>query len=172
MAIDPLLRRVVYTLTWLPVGFTFLNHVASPLQVTGRSMAPALNPATTTTAQDWVVVKKWGVRDVGGLHRGDIVMFRSPHYPERLATKRVVAISGDTVYAKSPYPKLKQSVPRNHVWVEGDNGFHTVDSNTYGPISVGLVVGKVVAVVWPPSRFGTDISRGGRDPLQPPVPVM
>lgn len=58
-------------------------------------------------------------------------------------------------------------VPTGHLWVEGDEGFHSRDSNDYGPIPKGLVTARVKYIVWPPSRVGrvddTPIeARGGR----------
>lgn len=38
------------------------------------------------------------------------------------------------------------TVPVGHCWVEGDNALWSVDSRHYGPIPLGLVVGKVLAV--------------------------
>ncbi|KAF2708634.1 LexA/Signal peptidase, partial [Pleomassaria siparia CBS 279.74] len=43
--------------------------------------------------------------------------------------------------------KGKVVVPHGHIWVEGDNWRHSLDSTTYGPISMGLVEG-VVRYVW------------------------
>ena len=84
-------------------------------------------------------------------------MFRSPENPEKLLTKRVVGIQGDIIRPKSPpYPKSEVKIPRNHFWVEGDNSFHSIDSNKFGPVSQGLVIGKVVTIIWPPSRFGVN----------------
>jgi mitochondrial inner membrane protease subunit 2 len=48
--------------------------------------------------------------------------------------KRVIAIEGDTVFTRPPYPFKTEVVPPGHVWVEGDDGFHSIDSNTYGPV--------------------------------------
>ena len=48
-------------------------------------------------------------------------------------------------------------VPPGHVWVEGEHpegSRWSVDSNTYGPIPMGLLIGKVEAVVWPWTRRG------------------
>lgn len=87
-------------------------------------------------------------------------MFRSPENPEKLLTKRVVGIQGDIIRPKSPpYPKSEVKIPRNHFWVEGDNSFHSIDSNKFGPVSQGLVIGKVVTIIWPPSRFGSELKR-------------
>lgn len=51
-----------------------------------------------------------------------------------------------------------EQVPQGHVWVEGEHGAEggrwTWDSNAYGPISTGLIVGKVKAVVYPFRKAG------------------
>lgn len=69
--------------------------------------------------------------------------------------KRVIALEGDKVYTRAPYPFSTAVVPTGHVWVEGDGGKQSLDSNTYGPISKSLITGKIVYVVWPWSSFGT-----------------
>ncbi|OMJ30266.1 Mitochondrial inner membrane protease subunit 2 [Smittium culicis] len=46
-------------------------------------------------------------------------------------------------------------IPPGHCWVEGDEGFHSIDSNTFGYIPLGLVIGKASFVVCPLSNFGT-----------------
>lgn len=73
--------------------------------------------------------------------------FRSPLHPERMAVKRVVALEGDTVSTKAPYPFARETVPVGHVWVEGEhpeNSRKSYDSNSYGPVSA----------VWGSSRDG------------------
>lgn len=149
--------------------YTFSNHVYQPCQISGMSMTPTFNPGVATTEKDIAIVQKFNVRRPNSLERGDVVMFRSPQNPEKLLTKRVVGLQGDEILAKSPpYPKKVAKVPRNHLWVEGDNAFHSIDSNNFGPISQALVTGKVVAIVYPFSRFGADIRKGGRDARKPP----
>lgn len=166
--LHPALKNTLITLSWLPVVYTFTSHVYLPCQITGMSMAPTFNPGTLSLDKDIVVIQRYALKKPNCLQRGDVVMFRSPLNPEKLLTKRVVGLQGDVIMAKSPpYPRDQARIPRNHLWLEGDNAFHSVDSNTFGPVSQGLVVGKVVAVIWPPSRFGTDISQGGRDPRKP-----
>ncbi|KAM9919067.1 hypothetical protein OXX59_008204 [Metschnikowia pulcherrima] len=163
--IHPYVKTAVATVTWFPVLFTVFDHVYSPCQVSGFSMSPTFNPGTETTAQDVVIIRKYGLKSPNALERGDVVMFRSPEDPERLVTKRVVGVQGDVILPRSEYPKKQALIPRNHLWVEGDNAFHSIDSNKFGPISQGLVVGKVTGIIWPLSRVGTDITKGGRDAM-------
>ncbi len=79
--------------------------------------------------------------------------YRSPTRPEILAVKRVIALEGDSVRTKSPYPFAEERVPPGHVWLEGDHA-ESIDSNTYGPVPVALLVGKVKGVFWPWSKAG------------------
>lgn len=73
-----------------------------------------------------------------------------------MIVKRIVAVEGDHVQTRQPYPFPTAQVPVGHVWVEGDHpeDKKTLDSNTYGPVAKSLIVGKVKAVVWPWSKTG------------------
>lgn len=159
----PPLRTSLVTLTWLPVLFTFGQHVYQPYFISGASMTPAFNPGTETTTNDIALVKKFGLKSYDSFAAGDVVLFRSPEDPEKIMTKRIVGVPGDSIKCRSPpYPKVRTTIPRNHFWVEGDNSFHSVDSNSFGPISQALIVGKVMGILWPLSRFGS-VKTGGRD---------
>jgi mitochondrial inner membrane protease subunit 2 len=80
---------------------------------------------------------------------------RSPYHPEKQVVKRVIALEGDRVYTRAPYPLPIADVPPGHVWVEGDGGKQSLDSHHYGPIAKSLITGKIVYVVLPWSSFGT-----------------
>lgn len=54
-----------------------------------------------------------------------------------------------TLGYKQPYIK----VPEGHCWIEGDHTVASLDSNTYGPVSMGLVTARAKYIVWPPSRW-------------------
>lgn len=91
------------------------------------------------------------------LHRGEVIAFWSPLHPEKMAVKRVVGLAGDVVETRAPYPVVREVVPPGHCWVEGEHpegSRKSYDSNTYGPVSLSLVVGNVRAVVWPWRRVG------------------
>ncbi|RMZ71914.1 mitochondrial inner membrane protease subunit 2 [Pyrenophora seminiperda CCB06] len=90
-----------------------------------------------------------------------------------MGIKRIVAVEGDTVFPKRGYAldegvrvgRLgglpdglvdeedgvdgeemvgKVVVPYGHVWLEGDNGRSSLDSNYFGPVSRGLIQGVAV----------------------------
>ncbi|KAI5956203.1 hypothetical protein KGF54_000678 [Candida jiufengensis] len=121
-------------------------------------MSPTFNPGIKSKSKDIVLVQKYNIKTKNHIKRGDIIMFRSPLDPEKLLTKRVIGVNNDIIFPKSTYPKSEVKIPRNHYWVEGDN-VHSIDSNEFGPISKGLVVGKVILVLWPLNRFGHDINK-------------
>ena len=75
---------------------------------------------------------------------GELTFYRSPSAPEVMAIKRVVALEGDTVVTKKPYPFETETVPVGHVWVEGEHPESyrwSRDSNYYGPVSARLFTG-------------------------------
>lgn len=81
--------------------------------------------------------------------------YRSPANPTHTAIKRVIGLPGDRIITRAPCMKPSQIVPFNHVWLEGDadDPRKSLDSNTYGPVSISLITGRVLAVAWPRWRL-------------------
>jgi mitochondrial inner membrane protease subunit 2 len=149
----------------LPPLMIFRNHFFDIIRVTGSSMSPYLNTSfedgaadvrDITKSTDRVLLNLY--RPVEDLQRGMVVGFRTPHDPEKLAIKRIVAVEGDRVYPLPHYQGIEALggrglvVPNGHIWVEGDvSDTHkknaSTDSNIYGPISAGLVLGKATHVI-------------------------
>ncbi|OLN87881.1 Mitochondrial inner membrane protease subunit 2 [Colletotrichum chlorophyti] len=146
--------RLLGLATWLPVVIWFQDHVAQPTRVTGASMYPFFNEdRNSTLANDFVLSWKWNA--IEGLQKGMVVIFRSPFNPETIAIKRVIALEGEYVTTRAPHPSRVVLVPPGHIWVEGDGEpGETLDSNTYGPISMALVEGKAVWHLYPFRKFG------------------
>lgn len=139
-------RSVVFG---VPIGITFLDTVGYVARVEGVSMQPVLNPESRNT--DYVFLSRWAVRDFN-LRRGDVISVVSPKDPHQKIIKRVVGLQGDIVSTLG-YKNQYVKVPEGHCWIEGDHTGHTLDSNTFGPVSLGLVNAKAVAIVWPPNRW-------------------
>ncbi|CAK1541825.1 unnamed protein product [Leptosia nina] len=133
----------------VPIGVTFLDTVGYVARVEGISMQPVLNPESKNT--DYVFLSRWSVKDYN-IKRGDIISLVSPKDPNQKIIKRVVALEGDIVSTLG-YKNQFVRVPEGHIWVEGDHTGHTLDSNTFGPISLGLVNARAVCIVWPPERW-------------------
>ncbi len=57
---------------------------------------------------------------------------------------------------RSPYPEATVRIPDGHMWVEGDakDSDKSLDSNTYGPISVRLVTGRITHILLPFRKAG------------------
>lgn len=135
----------------VPVVITFVDYVGTVKGVTGISMQPTLNP-NPRRSSDVVLVNSWAVRRFEGIHRGDIVTLIDPTDPDAALIKRVIALEGDHVRSINYKTKIVK-IPRGHCWVEGDNHAHSHDSNSFGPVAVGLIQGKATRIVWPPRRW-------------------
>lgn len=85
------------------------------------------------------------------LARGDLVTYISPLDPSMIVCKRVLGLPGDIVCV-DPTGKITPStehvvIPEGHLWMSGDNAEMSRDSRYYGPVSMALVRGKLVAKV-------------------------
>lgn len=85
------------------------------------------------------------------LKRGDLVTYISPLDPTRMVCKRLIGLPGDVICV-DPTGMVAPStehvvIPKGHLWLAGDNAEMSRDSREYGPVSMGLVKGKLVARV-------------------------
>jgi signal peptidase I len=141
---------------------TFVGQVA---RVEGRSMLPTLHD------QDRLIVNKLAYQ-LSKPQIGDIVMVRSPHEPDQMLVKRVVAAPGDTVRSEDgrvyrnnvPVPDEfvpeafrssdswgPETVPDGFYFVLGDHRNASSDSRVFGPVPEKYIVGRVQARWWPPT---------------------
>lgn len=133
--------------------------------VEGDSMLPTLQ------ASDRVLV----TRDYDSPSSGDIVLLDLRGEAGRAPLiKRVVAVPGDEVRVEGdrifvngsdavPYEILAGEsavsvepfvLPEGSIYVAGDNRPVSLDSRFLGPVPLATVDGRVLAVFWPPARFG------------------
>ncbi|XP_046424761.1 mitochondrial inner membrane protease subunit 2 [Neodiprion virginianus] len=146
MGLPPFLRNI---LIGIPIGITFLDTVGYVARVEGVSMQPALNPNLKEV--DYVYLNRWAVRGLK-VERGEIISLSSPKFPNQKLIKRVIGLPGDVI-GTIGYKTDFVQVPEGHCWVEGDHTGHSMDSNSFGPISLGLVTAKATCIVWPPNRW-------------------
>jgi signal peptidase I len=142
-----------------------VHFVAEPFRVPSGSMVPTLHSG------DSVLVEKLS----RGARRGDLVVFHRPGNGE-IMLKRVVALGGDTVaiadgalyvdghrrHEAYANPRAIDGVyfgpvrvPRGSLFAMGDNRGDSLDSRQFGAVPSRRVIGRVVARIWPPTRWGT-----------------
>ena len=75
----------------------------------------------------------------GEISKGSVVLFRNPVMESGRVIKRVASLR--------PVSEEKHALN-----VQGDNQEISIDSRIFGEINQGLVLGKAVAILWPPNR--------------------
>lgn len=168
-----LLEWTIVVVVALGAALALRAFVVQAFFIPSASMEPTLDPG------DRILVDKLSY-DFHPIHRGDIVVFRRP--PADIVdtnikdlVKRVIGLPGDrissgpndTIYIDgkaipqpweptgiSPGIPIKpQVIPKGDYFVMGDNRGDSEDSRYFGTISGKLVVGRVVARIWPISRW-------------------
>jgi signal peptidase I len=140
--------------------------VAEPFRIPSESMEPTLAPGDQA-----LVVKRTGHTP----KRGELVAFHSPRGGDILL-KRVVAVGGDTVgledgvlvvngrQVREPFVNHKAidsvyfgpvRVKAGMFFAMGDNRANSEDSRDFGAVRDSTIIGRAVARVWPPSRWGS-----------------
>ena len=153
----------------LALVFGFLRpFVMEAFWIPSGSMIPTLEIG------DRVFVNKFIYRFTEP-ERGDIIVFESVDNGEVDLIKRVVGVPGDTIAVrggklfvngkpqKEPYTNkrlpdrssfTKTTVPKNHVFVMGDNRGNSADSRVFGPLPEKNIEGEAFLRFWPPHRIG------------------
>jgi signal peptidase I len=167
-----ILDWVVVIVVALAVAFLVDTFAIQPFYIPSMSMYPTLKPG------DRILVNKLSY-DFHPVHVGDIVVFRKPADDTSAGpqvkdlVKRVIGLPGQVISScgvqvcingkllKEPWlppgtitePPIKtQTIPKGAYFVMGDNRTDSADSRVFGPIKKSLIVGRVFAIVWPPSQ--------------------
>lgn len=119
-----------------------------------------------TAKKEWVFVNTWSMRytsqQTKNIEAGDIVVFISPKDENDSVIKRVIATEHQIIQTRKDKKGAEHwkagggdviVIPKGHCWVEGDNQETSVDSRRYGPVSNGLIFGKVKWVIYPFHRI-------------------
>lgn len=160
-----LLGEVLQTVLIALGLFLVVNLVTARIRVEGSSMEPSLHDG------EFVVVNRLSLI-LDEPSRGDIVVFHFPLDPTRRYIKRVIGLPGDVVLVEEgevfingimleePYvaaPPLytgEWTVGAGEVFVLGDNRNESSDSQNWGNLSQGEIIGKAILVYWPPTEIG------------------
>jgi inner membrane protease subunit 1 len=102
-----------------------------------------------------------------GVKVGDVIAYTHPIFPNEVGCKRIIGMPGDFVSVVTPgrrdedveaedvdnkWASVKEQViqvPEGHCWVAGDNLEWSRDSRLFGPLPLGLVKAKALAVAKP-----------------------
>ena len=163
------LEYLVILLVSFALVFGFVRpFVMEAFWIPSGSMIPTLEIG------DRVLVNKFIYRFTEP-KRGDIVVFTSVDNPKEDLIKRVVGVPGDKVAVrggklflngepqKEPYTNKKlpdrsffarTTVPKDHVFVMGDNRGNSADSRVFGPLPKKNIEGEAFLRFWPPDRIG------------------
>ncbi len=148
--------------TVLIAGLLFLavNLLTARIRVEGISMEPTLHEG------EFVVVNRLAYRWQEP-ERGDIIVFHFPLNTQRRFIKRIIGLPGDTVVAQDgqisvngfplnePYiadaPRYNGEwhVESDELFVLGDNRNNSSDSQNWGTLPFGEIIGKAIVVYWP-----------------------
>ncbi len=148
--------------TVLIAGLLFLavNLLTARIRVEGISMEPTLHEG------EFVVVNRLAYRWQEP-KRGDIIVFHFPLNKQRRFIKRVIGLPGDTVIVQDgqisvngdplnePYitdaPRYSGEwhIGSDELFVLGDNRNNSSDSQNWGTLPFGEIIGKAVVVYWP-----------------------
>jgi len=165
-----ILETVVFIGSLFIVIYLF---IAQPNQVKGASMDP------TFATGDYIFTSKITYR-MRSYHRGDVIVFQSPHNKDIEYIKRIIGIPGDVVMVKDNEVyvngrQLKEDyiAAKTNLWeggfskngegtkvkdgtlfVMGDNRPRSSDSREFGLITQESVIGQVFYRYFPPSKAG------------------
>ena len=152
------------------IAILVILFVYQPVKVEGTSMMPALED------QERIFINKFIYRfGIGGIERGDTVVFWYPNDPSKSYIKRVIGLPGDQVeivegivtvngqVLREDYvpPEFRDRqtvtrlmVPADHYYVLGDHRSSSNDSRSWGAVHRRHIYGKAVFVYWPLEKMG------------------
>jgi signal peptidase I len=160
-----MLLDILETLVLSVLLFVGINAISARIRVDGYSMEPTLHTG------EFVIVNRLAYQ-FGSPKIGDVIVFHYPRDPQQEYIKRIIGLGGDTVRVEGgnvyvngqrlnePYiaaPPAYQNtwqVPDSSLFVLGDNRNNSSDSHNWGFVPMNYVVGKAIAVYWPPENWG------------------
>ena len=173
-----LLKDFKNLIIWIIIALIIRWQVIEPRWIPSGSMLPTLQ------IQDKILVEKITTKinlknNLFNL-KDNIVVFKPPEtlinagYDSDIALiKRVIGIPGDKIEVKDGSLYLNDEiqnkfttdkninysigpiiVPKNSLWVMGDNRNNSMDSHVWGPLPYEKIIGKAILRYWPLNHFG------------------
>lgn len=143
------------------IAWVIRSFIVQPFVVEQQSMLPTLLP------RERVLVSRFTYY-FSPIKQGDIITLNSPN-SSKVLIKRVIATENEAIEVRdgrvyidrklikepylietrdfSNYGPMK--IPKNHIFVMGDNRPNSGDSRLFGPVANGNVIGKAFLVYWP-----------------------
>ncbi|MTI71149.1 MAG: signal peptidase I [Firmicutes bacterium] len=141
------------------------SFILQGTKIKGASMKPTLEN------NDMLFINK-AIYIADKPNRGDIAILKAFDNPSKeYYIKRIIALEGETIkiidgkifidgeklkekYLKedtytTTYKKCEWKIPKNHVFVLGDNRKVSYDSRIFGPVSVEIIKGKAFFRIYP-----------------------
>jgi signal peptidase I len=159
-----LVLETLQTVVLALVLYVMIDSVVARVRVENISMLPTLQ------AGEFILVNKLAYK-FSDVHRGDIVVFHFPQNPHEDYIKRVIGVPGDTVdihdnevwinnqqlaeayIASEPQYSGTWQVPKDNLFVLGDNRNQSSDSHSWGFVPFANIVGKAQVIYWPFSEI-------------------
>jgi signal peptidase I len=169
------LREVGETIILTLVIFFLIQTVIRNFRVVGTSMVDNLHDG------QYLIIDKLSynsfvskVLGLGGLQRGDVIVFEPPNRPGEDYVKRIIGLPGEKVEIRNgqvfindqplaePFQPNPGSysmsnpviVPEGQVFVLGDNRNNSNDSHNWGTLPIEKIVGRAWLSYWPPNEWG------------------
>ncbi len=166
-------------LIWVALALVLRWQVIEPRWIPSGSMLPTLQ------IQDRILVEKIRPKILKPQKKHlpvqSIVVFYPPkelieagYEAKQALIKRIVGLPGETIEIRNGYlfrndvlvtePWIKDRisyemgpvvVPKDSLWVLGDNRNNSLDSHIWGPLPEENVIGTAVLRYWPMKNFGT-----------------
>lgn len=158
------IKEIVETVVLAVILFLGINFITARIRVDGTSMSPTLQDGA------YVLVNRLAYR-FDEPQIGDIIVFHYPRNPEQEYIKRIIGLPGDEIVIsdqrvsvngkilEEPYLlaptqyETRWTVPPDAFFVLGDNRNNSSDSHNWGGVPTDKVIGKAIAVYWPPQEW-------------------
>jgi signal peptidase I len=150
---------------YVAAAYLVREHIAEFTICVGPSMMPTFDPSGEVALVERMFMATT-LRN-RPIQKGDIVIAKSVQNAKQSVCKRVVGLEGDVVtyrdvtrvrydvdgygrYDPNGKGSVRQvTVPKGHIFIQGDNESNSTDSRQYGPVPYATLQGRVVAKVWP-----------------------
>ncbi|MBI2251369.1 MAG: signal peptidase I [Armatimonadetes bacterium] len=154
-------ESIIYILQIITLTIIIINFIGRVSIIKGSSMEPEFHSGERVI----INLFKYYFSDP---KKFEVIVFKCPYDPDKIYIKRVIAQGGEKLEIKNgdvyindqlsiePF-KIKKyienygpiQIPKNHLFVMGDNRQNSEDSRIFGAIPLKLVKGKAALIFWP-----------------------